>query len=198
MGLFTNKQNANAQLSERQLLEGRYANARNNILLVVGLTVINIILLVTNSNTYFLFSAYIPFVIADFGMFFCGMYPAEYYAGGLEDMEFFPKEVFAVAMVIAAVILILYILCWIFSKKFKSGWIIAALVFFAIDTAAMILLNGFVMDSLIDYVIHAWVIFSFVNGLIAFSKLKKLPAENADAFVVNGEPLAQEEQVEAE
>lgn len=194
MGLFSKFKNANTRPSERQMLEGRYANARNNILLVVVLTVINIILLVTNSNTYFLFSAYIPFVIADLAMYLCGMYPAEIYGADYANLQFFSQEVFVIAMVIAAVILGLYVLCWVFSKKMRIGWIIAALVFFVIDTAAMLLLNGIVIDSLLDYVIHAWVIFSFVNGLMAYSKIKKLPAEDAQVFMVNGEPVAQEEQ----
>jgi diguanylate cyclase (GGDEF)-like protein len=46
---------------------------------VLGFTIINIILLVTNTNTYFLFSAYIPYLIADFAMYFGGKYPAFYH-----------------------------------------------------------------------------------------------------------------------
>ena len=197
MGLFNKSQSKAVQLSERQLLENKYSSARGNILLVVVLTVINIVLLVTNSNTYFLFSAYIPFILVDFGKLLCGMYPAEYYTDNFAEMEILPKEVFAVTLGIAIVILVLYVLCWIFSKKFKIGWLITALVFFSVDTLAMLLLNGFVMDSLIDYVIHVWVIFSFANGLVAYRKFKKLPeesAEQAETLVVNGQPVVGEEQ----
>lgn len=175
MGLFNKASNNGVQFSQRQLLENKYANSCNNIMLVVVLTVINIVLLLTNSNTYFLFSAYIPFFLTDVGMLFCGMYPAELYTGELADMQFLSKGFLAITLGIAAVILILYVLSWIFSKKQKVGWLIFALVFFSIDTLALFVLNGFIMDSIIDYVIHAWVIISLINGIISFSKLKKLP-----------------------
>lgn len=178
MGLF-NKNNVGAQKTPRQLSEGSYTNARNNILLVVLMTAVNIILLVTNSNTYFLFSAYIPYFLADLGMFLCGMYPSEIYAEDFAGMEFLPKSYLAVYMGIVAVILILYILSWVLSKKPRVGWLIFALVFFSIDTVAMFLLNGFVADSVIDYVIHTWVIISFIVGISAHFKLKKMP-ENED------------------
>ena len=118
MGLFNKSNAVGMQMSQRQVLESRLANSRNNILLVVGLTVVNIILLVTNSNTYFLFSAYIPYLLADLGMLFCGLYPSEYYADA--DMQFYSKGFFAAMLVIATVILVLYMLSWLFSKKQKA------------------------------------------------------------------------------
>ena len=146
-------------------------------MLVFAFTAINIILLATNSNTYFLFSAYIPFILVDFGMFFSGMYPTEYYAEYFPDMVYSPKSFFAIMLVIAVVILAVYVLCFLFAKKKKSGWLIFALVFFSIDTVAMFLFNGIVLESIIDYVFHAWVIVSFANGISAFNKLKKLPED---------------------
>ena len=194
MGLF-NKSNAVAsQMTQRQLLESRYASARGNLLLVVALTVVNIILLVTNSDTYFLFSAYIPYLLVDLGMLFCGLYPSEVYADGLADMQFLSNGFFAVMLVIAVVILMMYVLSWLFSKKQKVGWLIFALVFFGIDTLALLLLNGFVVESIIDYVIHAWVIVSLIMGISSYFKLKKLP-ENEDLefeeLEVNSEETAE-------
>lgn len=175
MGLLNNT--GTTHTSEREILESKYNSSLYNILLVVGLTVINLFLLITNSNTYFLFSAYIPFILADLGMFFCGMYPSEYYTEYFPDMVFSPKSFFAIMLVIAIVILAVYVLCWIFAKKRKVGWLIFALVFFCIDTAAMFLFNGFIIESIIDYVIHAWVIVSFASGISAFNKLKKIPVD---------------------
>ncbi len=181
MGLF-NKQKSAAEVPQSQMLQSRYANACNNVLLVVALTAINIILLATNSNTYFLFSAYIPFALVDVAMVLCGRYPAEFYTGDFAGMEFFPQSVFVIALCIAAVILLIYVLCWVFAKKQKCGWLIAALVLFLVDTVAMFALNGVILDSVFDYVIHVWVIISLVSGIAAFGKLKKLPAEpEADA-----------------
>ena len=177
MSLFSNKKSSNVAISKKQLLQNKYKNAANNILLVVVLTVINIVLLVTNSNTYFLFSAYIPFALVDIGMYLCGMYPSEVYGEGLAGMEFLPQSFLIITLCIAAVILVLYVISWVFSKKQKRGWMIFALVFFLIDTLAMLALIGIVMDCIIDYVIHAWVIVSLVNGLVSYSRFEKLPEE---------------------
>lgn len=166
-------------LSNRQALETRYKNSRANLLLVVAFTVINIILLVTKSNTYFLFSAYIPYVLVDVGMLFCGMYPAEYYDEEFTGMRFLNPSVFAVFLVIALIIVALYFISWIFSKNNKVGWLIFALVIFAVDTAGMLVFMGFGVDGIIDIVFHVWVIISLAMGINACSKLKHLPAQEA-------------------
>lgn len=165
------------QLSQRQMLATKYYSARHNILLVLAFTLVNIILLVTNSNTYFLFSASIPYFIVDLAMLLCGKYPAEYYAGELAGMEILNDTFFIVALVVAAVIMLLYLLSWIFSKKPRVGWMIFALVFFVIDTLGMLYLMDISTDALIDIVFHGWVIVSLTNGIISYFKAKKLPEE---------------------
>lgn len=172
----------------KQTLREKYLNARHNILLILVFTVINVVLLITNSNTYFLFSAYVPYMIVDLGMLLCGMYPIEYYGTEFASLEFLGKGVFVAIMVIVAVILALYLLCWIFSKEI-TGWMVTALVFFCVDTAIMLLLNGIVSDMIIDLIFHGWVIFSLGSGISAYNKLKKLPAEEE----VPVEPIAPEQ-----
>lgn len=188
MGQLLKQNNTDQTQSPRQVLESKFANARHNVLLVVLFTAINIILLVTNSNTYFLFSAYIPYILVDLGMLLCGMYPSEFYTGEFGGMEFLDKSFFAVMLGIAAVILILYLLSWILSKKNRVGWMIFALVFFGIDTVLMLLLNGIAVESIIDIVFHGWVIFSLATGVHAHCKWKKLPEEEPDD-VVDNEPV---------
>ena len=68
------------QLSQREQLTNKYMGARHNLLLVVIFTAVNIGLLVAQSNSYFLFSASIPYYLVDLGMYLCGKYPMEYYA----------------------------------------------------------------------------------------------------------------------
>ena len=51
-------ENANGQPTVRMQLEHKIAGARSNLLFVVIFSAINILLLVTQSNMYFLFSAY--------------------------------------------------------------------------------------------------------------------------------------------
>jgi hypothetical protein len=158
-------------------------NARHNLLLVVGFTLINIILLVTNANSYFLFSAYIPYVIVDLGMALCGKYPAEYYGGEMESLEFLDNTFFVITLVVAAVFLVLYLLSWLLCKKPRVGWMIFALVFFVIDTAGMLLLAGISADMIMDIVFHGWVIVSLSGAISAYFKLKKLPEEEVLADV---------------
>lgn len=115
-----------AKVSKSQQLEARYKGARGNLLAVVLFTLLNILLLISNSNTFFLFSAYIPYALIDLGMLFCGLYPVEYYGEYFPISETFGPSVFAV-VVIAAIPLIVYFLAWIFSKKNKVGWVIVSL-----------------------------------------------------------------------
>lgn len=104
----------------RQVLETRYRNSRSNLLLVVAFTLINIVLLITKSNRFFLFSAYAPYVIVDFGMLICGMYPPEYYGEDSIIATTLPASVFTVFVVIASIILTLYFVSWLLSKN-KPG-----------------------------------------------------------------------------
>ena len=165
---------------DRQALEVKYRNSRSNLLLIIGFTVINIILLVTKSNSYFLFSAYIPYVLVDLGMLLCGKYPAEYYGEAFSSAEFFGPGVFWGLLAAALVIVALYFISWIFSKNGKVGWLIFALVFFSLDTVGMLLLSEIKTDMLIDIAFHVWVIISLASGIKAASGLKKLPIEEVE------------------
>ncbi len=174
---------AKNNLSKGVELEKRYNSARANLLLVTLFSAINIILLVTNSDKYFLFSAYIPYCIADFAMYYCGLYPAEYYGEFLADAQFLDMSAFAVMMGIAGIILLLYFLSWIFSKKNRVGWIIFSLIFFVIDTAVMYLIFGFQMSNIVDTVFHFWVIVSLTMGIVSGFKLKKLKTTEPEAEI---------------
>ena len=177
MSLFTKNQANAVQLSERVMLENKFKNSRHNILLVVAFTLINIILLVTQSNTYFLFSAFVPYMLADLGMYLCGKYPTEFYGEELSEITFLNDGFLAVMLVIAAVILVFYGLCWLLSKKMSKGWMIAALVFFVLDTVLLLVMQGIDMSMILDYVFHGWVIVSLCTGISAAKKLKNLPEE---------------------
>ena len=189
MGLFNKNQAANAQLSQRQVLENTVKMSRHNILLVLVFTVINIILLVTDSNSYFLFSAYVPYGLVDYGMFYGGMYPLDVYGEYLSQISFLGTGFFAVMISIAAAILLLYVLCWIFAKKNPKGWLIAALVLFSIDTAVLLLWWEISADLIFDYLFHGWVIVSFAKGLSALKKLKDLPEDPVEpGYIVDAAP----------
>ena len=182
MGLFDKSQNEEVrQVSERQKLEGRYASARSDILYVLLFTVLNVILLLTNSDTYFLFSAYIPYLLVGVGMTLCGKFPAEYYED-MGEVFFFDDTLLWITVGIAAVICVSYLLCWLLSKKGRVGWLIFALVMFAIDTLLMLLMDGVSFENIIDVLFHGWVVVTMVMGIVAHFKLKKLPQEVPETF----------------
>lgn len=202
MALFKNNTTQN-NFSERQLFEAKYTNARHDILLLVIFTVINCALLLLNANTYFLFSAFIPYSLVDDGMFWTGKYPAEYYED-FDGLQFENDSYLVIMCVLAVICLAVYVLCWLFSKK-KVGWMIATLVFIVIDTLALLFFVGFAVDWLIDYLFHAYIIYCLVRGIIAHNKLKYLPEDDEllevvdfeEAHVVEGAPAEIAEAAEA-
>ena len=54
---------------------------------------------------------------------------------------------------------------------------VAVLVLFSVDTASMPVLGGISFDMLLDYLFHAYVIYSLVSGISALKKFRELPPE---------------------
>ena len=128
-------------LTPREMLQQKYKSARANLLLIIILTVVNVVMLLTGSDTMLLFSISVPFYAVVFG----------YVMGG--------GVLLTTGCVIAGIMLLAYLLCWIFSKK-RAGWLVAALVMFIFDTilmGLMYLLAG-EMSGIIDAEIHALVL----------------------------------------
>ncbi len=163
-------------LSPRASQLAKYNTARMNLLLVAAFTAINVILGLTGSGTYFLFSAFIPYYLVIDGMFSCGKMPADWYEGDMSEWEFYDSSYLIIMVVIAVVILALYVVFWLLSKK-QSGWLIAALVFFAIDSVLFLVMGGFSLDSVFDLLFHAWVLYYLISGIVAANKLKTMPLE---------------------
>lgn len=161
---------------DKQALIKRYNNSRANLILVVVFTVVNIFLLITQSNTYFLFSAYVPYALVTMGMLLCGMYPPEFYEN-FEQGIFLDNSVFYIFLGIALIFVALYLLSAIFSKNNKSGWLIFALVLFSADTLGMFVFQGLMLDSILDVAFHIWVIVSLAMGISACHKLNKMPKD---------------------
>ncbi len=174
MALFKNTKNQN--MTERQKLTARYNGARSNILLVIAFTLVNSVLLVAGSDSYFLFSAAIPYYLTLFGFLYTGRMPDDYYVGW-DDFSPVADSFLIVTVVAAVVIVALYALMWFLSKKHGYGWLVAALLLFVADTFAMFYFTGFSVDMIMDFVFHAWVLVSLTSGIIAAINLKKLPEE---------------------
>ena len=177
-----NSFNANFQggISSAQMYANKYNQGRFNLLWVTLFTVINIIVLVTNGGTKFLFSAAIPGFLVDYTMFFCGKYPTEIYKM-YEPFEFVDDSLFYGALVVSVLICAFYLLCFLLSKK-RVGWIISALVIFSIDTILMFLLYD-VTTILADIIFHAWVIASFSMAIYNHKKFKDASAMEMESAV---------------
>ncbi|MGM9680179.1 MAG: hypothetical protein ACI3XR_01595 [Eubacteriales bacterium] len=149
-------------------------------MLVLLFTVINCALLIGGSTTYFLFSAYIPYIFVGSAMMMTGHMSDEFY-GDEKPTEFFPDSFLYVAIAVAAVILICYLVCWIVIKKHGFAGCLCALILFGIDSALLLLdiVMGmsFDLSAAVDILFHAWVLYYLIVGLSASAKLKKLPPE---------------------
>lgn len=101
------------------------------------------------------------------------------------------RSVFAVYN---AVLVILYFVFWFFSKK-KVGWLIAGTVFFALDTAFVVLfgmISGDFVSLLVDILFHILALVEMILGVTAAIKLKKLPDNAAAAAEISSEQAAAE------
>lgn len=175
------------QLSPRALYQSKFNSARYNLLLVVGMTVINIVMLLLGGSSYFLFSATIPYSLSIDGAYFTGRLPEEYYTDWPASEAFLGDGYFFTMIGIALAILAVYLCCFFFSKKFKTGWMIAAAVMFVLDTLYMVFIYGVGIDSLMDILLHAWVLYYLISGVVNGLKLKKLPEDEPEP--VEGEAV---------
>ncbi len=146
------RQNNQFQSNEERI----YYSCRINILVMIGFTLINVILLALKSNTYFLFSAYIPLFLYTLGVELSGPY-------------------IVMGFALAMFVILLYFICFLMSKK-KYVWMIVALVLFSIDTLFFlynIYLIGFEANVLLDLFFHGWVLFYMIRSLTVVKVLKR-------------------------
>ncbi len=172
-------------------LETRYKNSVGNLLVIVIFSVINIGLLLAGTDTYFLFSAFIPYFIVDYGRVMCGMYPEEFYSD-LPAEEFLDRSFLFVMVAVSAVIILAYLACWIFAKKKKVAALFVSLVLFAADTVLMLFMMGFSTDIIIDIVFHIWVIVYLITAISTYYKIKNTPNAECTEMLVDtedGEPI---------
>lgn len=150
-------------LTPAEQLQQKFKSSRANLLLVIILTIVNIVLFFFGSETMLLFSISVP-----------------YYAVILASVFEIP-QVLVIGCVIAAVVLVLYFLCWLLSKK-HPGWLIAALVLFIIDTLVLAWLYISISEfsGIVDVVFHIWILYYLVIGIRSSRKLKDLPPEEME------------------
>ena len=175
-----------------------YINARGSLLLVAVLTAVNLAILISGADTYFPFSAFVPYYIVMVGMLLCGKFPEEYYEGELEGINVFDDSVFYFTVAIAAVCILFYILSWIFSSKNRIGWIYAALFIYLADSSVMLYTYWPDVTIYIDLIFHAIIIIILLMGIRSHYKLMKLPPESAFSFEVELPSSAENAKTEGE
>ncbi len=186
MGFF--KKNIQAQaLSPIEQAAANFKTARTDLLIVVIATLVNIVLVLTGSGSYFLFSASIPYYLTVYGMLFTGKLPPEYYTGDLAGMTFIDEKWLIVMLALAFIILALYAVCFFMLRKPNKVWFIVALVAFCIDSVAMLFLINFDSSALIDVIFHALIIYYLIKGIRACSVISKFEKEMANRPVIDQE-----------
>lgn len=174
------------EVTPRLKEETRFRSCRVSILILFIFTIVNIILILSDSGIYFLFTAMFPYWIT--------------------TLPFYITEqpgilVCAVFALIGAVLTVPYLLAFLFSNK-HPGWFIFSAIYFAID--CLILIFFFVTDMmadgmeeylldllrsyLFDILFHVYVMVELLLGIKSASKLKKLDAEAAEAEAAQPKP----------
>ena len=149
-----------------QIQKNYYNRARYNVFLVVIFSTINVAMCLLGMDSYFLFSAIVPYFIASIGALWGGLYPPEYYADmEITEADFMSTGFVVICAAVAIVIIALYLVCGLLSKK-NVAFMIAALALFVIDTIMMPVLYGISLEWILDYVFHAWVLVSLTVGIV--------------------------------
>ncbi len=134
----------------------KYASARYTLLTVCGFTLVNMVLMLFNSNIYFVYSAQIPQYI----------YVLVYYLTGAGKF---------ISFIIAMVPVALLFLCWYLSEK-NNIWMIIATVLYGIDALLAVygLLSSFSISNLVQALIAVYVMYMLINGLRSSWKFWKI------------------------
>lgn len=147
----------------------RWRGGAWTLFLIGAFSVLNILMYAFGSNSYFLFTAYLPYSFGITGVdYLTGWYDTPVDSGiGTFFLSF------------SAVFIILYFVIWFFSRK-KAGWLIAGLVLFLLDTLYMVyamIASGDPAWFTMDCIIHALAIAEIAVGLHAALKYGKLPVD---------------------
>ena len=162
------------ELSPKQKLEQKVKISRANLLLVVVITAFNTLFLFFDSESYFLFSAFLPYYLVLDGLFRCGKLPSDWYEG-IEAFEFENASLLTTLTVISVIIILLYAACWFLSKKYPTVVFSVALGLFIIDSLALFFIGGVALSMILDYLFHVWILYYLITGIKAARKLKTIP-----------------------
>ena len=150
-----------APRSKRAIAEEQYGASRVNMVFLLLLTVTNLVMLACGADWMMLSSASIPYFAAGFGQ--------------VSGQLLWACLGYAVAIALVA----LYAVCFRLSKT-RHQWMTVAAVLFGIDCLFVVgLYIAFPkMMSVWDLLVHAWVMFDLIKGVVNAHKLKTLPVDD--------------------
>ena len=142
--------------------EERYRGARNNLMLLIVFTAINLLMPLLGIDRQYFFSASFPTTV--------------YWLGDAIGEDLGMPALRIGAMGIALGCVGLYLLCWLLAKK-RRGFMTAALALFGVDCLS--LAGEFVIFELhssmiLNVLFHLWVLWGLIQGVRASMELKKL------------------------
>lgn len=139
--------------------------ARYMLLGTVIATVINLVLLLADSDLYIVYSSAAAYYLGWFGWLF---------DGGI------PGTLTAIGLALAAIILVGYMLVWFFAKN-SITWLKVGLVMVALDALVLVilifLLDAELMNFFWELALHGAVIYEMVMGISARQKLSAFPLQ---------------------
>lgn len=151
-----------------EYLAAKAKSGRHSLLLIIIFTIINLVMLLADSGTYFLFSASVPYYVTLLLKALENGFSTGAWVNGPATIG---------ALVFSFVVLTVYFLCWLLSDKHR-GWLTTALVLFIIDTIAMLVFCWLLYDNplpnVVDLVFHMWAIVELFQAIRAQKKLRKL------------------------
>lgn len=145
---------------DRNDLERKYNLSRLNLLILVGLSVVNMITLVLNGS-YFFFSLSFP---RNFQLVLAVLFEQ----GSIVDEQLI-KPILLLIMVIP---IVLFLLCYIFSNSNRYKIMLFAIILFAIDSTFTLL-----TFELIDVIFHIYIFIVLIMGYSSGKKIAKLDAK---------------------
>lgn len=183
----------NIVFNEEQSVNLGYNSSRALLILYIINTVANFISLITGGTYYSIFSSILPYSVTDYAMYMCGMYPPESY--GAYIFPFWDKAFFTLAVVISVLIIGVYVLCLIMSRKRRYGWLIPLVILIILDTPVQHYNYAIpYADMTLEIILDIFIIFSLITAIVMAHMYKLLMKSNeaqkaAKTGGTNGEDL---------
>lgn len=176
----TVSESAEAVNPEMETAQKAYKSSVSNLGAVVLLSIANMVLLATNADIGFPFSAFFPSAATMFGKTLAEE----------ANLEIFT----AIGITFAVLSILVYAGCWLLAKKFR-WFILVAFLLFVLDT---LLIIPFIPDGgsgiWIDVVFHVWVLWSLYSGIGAWRKMKRLTQKSNPTAAAPTQPEARREE----